>query len=295
MGKYAIVTDSACDLSKAYRDANKIDYAKTMYSYTEKGEVHELAADLDWEGLSCKDFYDVLRRGIRIFTAQVTIQNYLDVFIPHLERGEDILYVACSSGLSASLKTAQMLAENELKEQFPDRKIIIVDSLRAGMAQGSIVMLAVDLMNQGKSIEENAELLEKEKRSYKEVGIPETLSYLKRAGRVSAGAAFFGNIISLKPILVFDEKGSNIAVEKAIGKKKAFNRMAEMIRDDIVDPENQEIYLMNADCNPNDVEYFKNAILEKVKVKNIAVETLGPVIGASSGPGTIIVNYKGKQ
>ena len=295
MGKYAIVSDSACDLSKAYRDANKIDYAKTMYSYTEKGEVHELAADLDWEGLSCKDFYDVLRRGIRIFTAQVTIQNYLDVFVPHLEKGEDILYVACSSGLSASLKTAQMLAENELKEQFPDRKIIIVDTLRAGMAQGSIVMLAVDLMNQGKTIEENAEILEKEKRSYKEVGIPETLSYLKRAGRVSAGAAFFGNIISLKPILVFDEKGSNIAVEKAIGKKKAFNRMAEMIRDDIVDPENQEIYLMNADCNPNDVEYFKNAILEKVKVKNIAVETLGPVIGASSGPGTIIVNYKGKQ
>ena len=295
MGKYAIVSDSACDLSKAYRDANKIDYAKTMYSYTEKGEVHELAADLDWEGLSCKDFYDVLRRGIRIFTAQVTIQNYLDVFVPHLEKGEDILYVACSSGLSASLKTAQMLAENELKEQFPDRKIIIVDTLRAGMAQGSIVMLAVDLMNQGKTIEETAEILEKEKRSYKEVGIPETLSYLKRAGRVSAGAAFFGNIISLKPILVFDEKGSNIAVEKAIGKKKAFNRMAEMIRDDIVDPENQEIYLMNADCNPNDVEYFKNAILEKVKVKNIAVETLGPVIGASSGPGTIIVNYKGKQ
>lgn len=295
MGKYAIVTDSACDLSKAYRDANKIDYAKTMYSYTEKGEVHELAADLDWEGLSCKDFYDVLRRGIRIFTAQVTIQNYLDVFVPHLEKGEDILYVACSSGLSASLKTAQMLAENELKEQFPDRKIIIVDTLRAGMSQGSIVMLAVDLMNQGKTIEETAEILEKEKRSYKEVGIPETLSYLKRAGRVSAGAAFFGNIISLKPILVFDEKGSNIAVEKAIGKKKAFNRMAEMIRDDIVDPENQEIYLMNADCNPNDVEYFKNAILEKVKVKNIAVETLGPVIGASSGPGTIIVNYKGKQ
>ena len=294
MRKYAIVTDSACDLSKAYRDANKIDYAKTMYSYTENGQVHELGADLDWAGLSCKDFYNVLRRGIRIFTAQVTIQNYLDVFVPHLEKGEDVLYVACSSGLSASINTAKMLAENELKEQFPDRKIVIVDSLRAGMAQGSIVMLAVDLMKQGKTIEENAEILEKEKRSYKEVGIPETLSYLKRAGRVSAGAAFMGNLISLKPILVFDEKGSNIAKEKAIGKKKAFKRMAEMIRDDIVNPEDQEIYLMNADCSPEDVEFFKKAILEQVKVKNIVVETLGPVIGASSGPGTIIVNYKGK-
>ena len=294
MGKYAIITDSASDLSKAYRDANHIDYAKTTYTYEEKGQLHELEADLDWENISSKDFYDILRRGIRIFTAQVTAQEYLKVFLPHLEKGEDILYVACSSGLSASLKAAQLLAENELKEQFPDRKVIVVDTLRAGMSQGSIVMLAVDLMNQGKTIEENAEILEKEKTSYKEVGIPETLSYLKRAGRVSAGAAFMGNLISLKPILVFDEKGSNIAKERAYGKKKAFNRMAEMIRDDIVDPENQEIYLMNADCSPDDVEYFKNAILKLIKVKNIVVEGLGPVIGASAGPGTIIVNYKGK-
>ena len=202
---------------------------------------------------------------------------------------------ACSSGLSASLNAAIMLAENDLKKRFPERKVIVVDTLRAGMAQGMIVMLAVDLMKQGKTIEENAAILEQEKTSFKEVGIPETLSYLKRAGRVSASAAFMGNLISLKPILVFDEKGSNIAVEKAIGKKKAFRRMAEMIRDDIFDPENQEIYLMNADCNPEDVEFFKNAILEQVKVKNISVNTLGPVIGASSGPGTIIVNYKGKQ
>lgn len=91
MSKYAIVSDSACDLSKAYREENHIDYAKTMYSYTEDGQLHELGASLDWEGLSSKDFYNILRKGIRIFTAQVTIQNYLDVFVPHLEKGEDVL------------------------------------------------------------------------------------------------------------------------------------------------------------------------------------------------------------
>ena len=185
--------------------------------------------------------------------------------------------------------------EGELKEKYPDRKIVVFDSLRAGMAQGMLVMLAVDLKNQGKSLEENVEILEKETRSYKEVAIPETLSYLKRAVRVTARAAFFGNIISLKPILVFDDKGSNIAVEKAIGKKKAFNRMAEMIKDDIVDPENQEIFLLSGDCNEEDVNYFKNAILNQVKVKAFTIVPLGPVVGASSGPGTIIVNYKGKQ
>ena len=197
MGKYAIITDSASDLSKAYRDANNIDYAKTTYSYEENGKLHELAADLDWECISCKEFYDVLRRGIRIFTAQVTAQEYLDVFIPHLEKGEDILYVACSSGLSASLKAAQLLAETELKEKYPDRKVIVVDTLRAGMAQGSIVMLAVDLMKQGKSIEENANILEREKVYYKEVGIPETLSYLRRAGRVKVISSVLNQFLSL--------------------------------------------------------------------------------------------------
>ena len=296
MNKYAIITDSASDLSKEYREANGVDYAKTMMSWKkEDGQEIETGASLDWDFISYKDFYNLLRGGTRIYTAQVTIQNYLDVFEAHLQKGEDVLYVACSSGLSASLNIARMLADGELKEKYPDRKVIVFDSLRAGMALGCQVMRAVDLKNEGKSLEETVEILEKEKTSYKEVGIPETLSYLKRAGRVTAGAAFFGNIISLKPILVFDDKGSNIAVEKAIGKKKAFNRMAEMIRDDIVDPENQEIFLLSGDCIEEDVNYFKQAVLNQVKVKAITVVPLGPVVGASSGPGTIIINYRGKQ
>ena len=296
MNKYAIITDSASDLSKEFREANGVDYAKTMMSWKkEDGQEIETGASLDWDFISYKDFYNLLRGGTRIYTAQVTIQNYLDVFEAHLQKGEDVLYVACSSGLSASLNIARMLADGELKEKYPDRKVIVFDSLRAGMALGCQVMRAVDLKNEGKSLEETVEILEKEKTSYKEVGIPETLSYLKRAGRVTAGAAFFGNIISLKPILVFDDKGSNIAVEKAIGKKKAFNRMAEMIRDDIVDPENQEIFLLSGDCIDEDVNYFKQAVLNQVKVKAITVVPLGPVVGASSGPGTIIINYRGKQ
>ena len=103
-----------------------------------------------------------------------------------------------------------------------------------------------------------------------------------------------GNMIGLKPILEFDDKGSNIAVEKAIGRRKAYIKMADMIKERIEDPENQEIYLMHADCKDDDVKAFKDAILAVVKVKNIIVEPLGPIIGASSGPGTIIVNYRSK-
>ena len=295
MKKFVIITDSSCDLTKEYREEHKIDYAKMMINWTdEKGENHDDIADIDWQVLSAKDFYDIIRSGIRIYTAQVTMQNYLDAFEPHLKAGEDILYLACSSGLSASLKTAQALVDNELKEKYPDRKIAVLDTLRAGMAQGLIVMRAQELKDEGKSLEEIVDIIEKEKRSYKEIGIPDTLSYLKRAGRVSAPAAFFGNMVGLKPILVFDEKGSNVAVEKAIGRKKAYARMAEIIRDDIVDPENQVIYLMNADCKQEDIDAFKAYINERINVKAIISLPLGPIIGASSGPGTIIVNYRGK-
>ena len=295
MKKFVIITDSSCDLTKEYRDEHTIDYAKMMINWTdEKGENHDDIADIDWRVLSAKDFYDIIRSGIRIYTAQVTMQNYLDAFEPHLKAGEDILYLACSSGLSASLKTAQALVDNELKEKYPDRRIVVLDTLRAGMAQGLIVMRAQELKDEGKSLEEIVDIIEKEKRSYKEIGIPDTLSYLKRAGRVSAPAAFFGNMVGLKPILVFDEKGSNVAVEKAIGRKKAYARMAEIIRDDIVDPENQVIYLMNADCKQEDIDAFKAYINERINVKAIISLPLGPIIGASSGPGTIIVNYRGK-
>ena len=295
MQKYAIITDSSCDLTKEYREEHKIDYAKMMINWTdEKGVSHDDIADIDWQVLSAKDFYDIIRSGIRIYTAQVTMQNYLDAFEPHLKAGENILYLACSSGLSASLKTAQSLVDNELKEKYPDRKVVVLDTLRAGMAQGLIVMRAQELKDEGKSLEEIVDIIEKEKHSYKEIGIPDTLSYLKRAGRVSAPAAFFGNMVGLKPILVFDEKGSNVAIEKAIGRKKAYARMAEIIRDDIADPENQVIYLMNADCKQEDIDAFKTYINEKLNVKAIISLPLGPIIGASSGPGTIIVNYRGK-
>ena len=295
MKDYVIVTDSSCDLTKEYRRDNKIEYAKMLMNYPdEKGEIHECNLDLDWEELSFEEFYNIIRSGRRIKTSQVSIQGYLDIFEPPLKEGKDVLYVACSSGLSASIQVARMLAEGQLKEDYPNNRVVIVDTLRAGMAQGMIVMLAVDLQKQGKSIDEVAEILEKEKLFYKEIGIPETLSYLKRAGRVSAPAAYFGNMISLKPILVFDEKGSNIAKEKAVGRKKAYARMAELIKEDIVDPENQEIYMMNADCKDEDIDMFKKAILSQFKPKNIIVQPLGPVIGATSGPGTIIVNYKGK-
>ena len=293
MKKFAIVSDSSCDLNKEFREAHHIDYAKMMLTWDDNG-ITEIPASLDWEIVSSKQFHDVLRRGIRIYTALVTKEEFLSVFEPHMEKGEDVLYIACSSGLSATLNTARLLADNELKEKYPNQRLVVLDSMRAGMALGMIIMRAVELQEAGKSMDEVIEIIEQEKLQYKEVGIPDSLSYLRRAGRVSAGPAFFGNMISLKPILVFDKKGSNVAVKKAVGRKAAFKEMANMIKEDIVDPENQDIYLMEADCEQVSIDMFSKAVRDVVSVRNIIVQPLGPIIGASSGPGTIIINYKGK-
>ena len=291
MKKWAIVTDSCSDLSKEFRDKYQIPYAKMMINWEdEQGEHHEEYASLDWDKLSSKEFYDIIRKGIRIYTSQTPISNYIETFSPFLEKGIDVLYLACSSGLSASLNQAILLADGELKEKYPDAKLVVVDSLRAGMSLG---IYAQKLKDEGKSLEEVQRIIEEEKLTYKEIGIPETLTYLKRAGRVKASTAFMGNLISLKPILVFDDKGVNLAVEKAIGKKKAFTRMAEIIRDDIAD-KSEDTYLMHADASTYDVEGFKKAIEEIAGVKNIIIQPLGPIIGASSGPGTLIFNYRSK-
>ena len=297
MGKYVIVTDSCSDLSKEYRDKYHIDYAKMMISWTDpvNGELHETIADLDWGVISSKEFYDLIRGGTRIYTAQTPIEDYINTFSPHLEKGEDVLYLACSSGLSASLNLARMLAEGELKEKYPNNKVVVIDTLRAGMSLGMLVMDANNMRLEGKSLEEVIDYVENNKLSYLEIGIPETLTYLKRAGRVSGPTALMGNLIGLKPILMWDEKGSNGAKEKAIGRKKAYLRMAEIIKETIVNPEEQTMYIMSADCREEDIESFKKAIFDQVPVKEILTQPLGPIIGAVAGPGTIIANYRGKQ
>ena len=289
MAKYQIFTDSSCDLSTDIREANNIAYF--YFGLVVDGK--EYPADLDWKAYSPEEFYGWLSAGKKVKTTQVSMEEVVNKVRPLFEQGIDVIYLGCSSALTGSMNLFE-LAKTELMEEFPDRKMIGVDTLAAACTLGMMVVDAAKKQQEGLSIEELQQWVLDNRFFYNQFATVDTLTYLKAAGRIKGTAAFFGNIISLKPILVFDEKGSNVAVEKAIGKKKAFNRMAEMIRDDIVDPENQEIYLMNADCNPEDVEYFKNAILKEVNVKNIAVETLGPVIGASSGPGTIIVNYKGK-
>ncbi len=298
MAKFAIIGDSTCDLTPEMRKARDIDYARMLVSWTDvkdKSE-HEIYASLDWDqGLTVKEYYDVLRAGNRIITSQVTEQEYDEVFGRHLEKGEDILYIACSSGLSASLKLAQRLANDKYSKKYPDRKIVIIDSLISCMGQGMMLLRAADMRDEGKTIEEIAKELEETKLCYNQVATVETLDYLKRAGRVKAAKAFFGNLFGVKPILISDTAGMNHAVDKGKGRKGSIIRVAEMVKETAVEPEKRICYVLHADAKPEDVELMVSKIKELVPFKEIKVMYLGPIIGCSTGPGTFGIYYYGKE
>lgn len=297
MPKFAIIGDSTCDLTREMRDARNIDYARMLVSWTDVKDkkFHEIYASLDWEDLSVKEYYDVLRAGNRIITSQVTEQEYDEVFGRHFKKGEDILYIACSSGLSASIKLAHKLWNDKYSKEYPDRKMIIIDSLISCMGQGMMLLHAADLRDEGKSMEEIAEELEKTKLCYNQVATVESLEYLKRAGRVKASSAFFGNIFGVKPILISDTVGMNHAIEKAKGRKGSLIRCAEYVKETVTNPETQTCWVLHADAKQEDVDLVVSKIKELVPFKEIKVMYLGPIIGASTGPGTFGIFYYGKE
>ena len=248
MSKFAILGDSTCDLTKETRLARDIDYCRMTVSWTDKdNHEHEIHADLNWEEISVHAYYDVLRAGCRIFTQQVTEQEFEEAFRRHLDQGEDILYIACSSGLSASLHVAEKLWAEKLSQEYPDRKVLVLDSLLAAMGQGLMLLKAADMRDEGKSLEETYEWINENRLSFNQIATVETLEYLRRAGRVKASKAFFGNIFGVKPMLISDAKGVNYAYEKMKGRRNALLRLVEVMKERVIDPEHQVCYVTHAE------------------------------------------------
>ena len=296
MNKFAIIGDSTCDLTPEIRKNRNIDYCRMGVSWVDKDKKDvEIYASLDWESISHKDYFDMLASGTRVFTSQVTEQEFDEVFERHLSKGEDILYISCSSALSASIQLARRLAADKYSKKYPNQKMFMVDSLCACMGQGLMLMDAADMRDEGKSIEDIASYLEENKLCYHQVATVENLDTLKRAGRVKAGKAFFGNLFGLKPILISDAIGNNYAIEKQKGRRNALLRLVEMTKAEIVNPENQTLWVSDAECKQEDLDLFVNKLKEEIPCKDVRVVPMGPIIGGTTGKGTIAVFFKGEK
>ncbi len=296
MAKFAIIGDSTCDLTPELRKEHDIDYCRMRVSWTSKDKKeHEMWASLDWDqGISHKEYFDMLASGTRIFTSQVSEQEFDEVFGRHLKAGEDVLYISCSSALSASVQLAYRLVEKYEKE-YKGRKIVIVDPLNSCMGQGMMLLKASEMRKEGKSLEEVQAYLEVHKLEYNQIATVENLTTLKNAGRVKASAAFFGNVFGVKPMLISDAKGNNYAIEKQKGRRNALLRIVEMAKDLAVEPEKNTCWISDAECKPEDIELLVSNLKTVVKFQEIRTVPMGPIIGGTTGKGTVGVYFFGKK
>ena len=290
---FVIVVDSCSDLSTQLRQENGIEYVKMgLVKKLKEGDV-EVKASLDWDLFTNKELNDWQRNGMIIKTSQVSNEEYQTMFNKIVNEGKNVLYIACSSALSGSYNFSLMVRD-EVLQNHPEAKIICIDSLCSCLGQGLMALDAANMKKEGKTIDEVAAYIEENKLCYHQIATVETLDYLKNAGRVKATSAFFGNIFGVKPIIISDAHGNNYAVKKVKGRKNSIAELVRMLKEIIVEPETQTVYVVHADCLA-DAEYLKDLIEKEVNVKEVRIEYLGPIIGVSTGPGTLGVYAKGTK
>lgn len=287
MREYVITTDNTADLPYSYYKQHDIEY---MYlTYQMEGETYGKQDEMGF-----KDFYERMRKGSMPTTSQVNSEEAKEVLRPLLIQGKDILHLAFSSGLSGSYNSVRMAAE-ELREEFPERKIVVIDSLCASLGEGLFVDKAVEMKEEGKSLEENAAWLEEHKLNFCHVFTVDNLFHLHRGGRVSKVAAVVGTMISLKPLLYVDNEGHLIPLKNVRGRRKSLSGLVTMMEERIGDwkDKNTKIFISHGDCQ-EDAEYVARLVKEKFGYETFLINTIGATIGAHAGPGTVALFFLGE-
>ncbi|MEE1053725.1 MAG: DegV family protein [Acutalibacteraceae bacterium] len=290
MNKVKIITDSCADLSGELLKKYDIDYAKM--STVEDGK--ESPALLTWSSEDAHRLYETIRGGKRITTAQVSVEEFTSVFTKYLDAGYDIVYIGCSSKQSGSVNTANVIA-NKLCEKYTNSKIFCIDSLNASYGEGILAIEASKEAQNGKSAQEINSHILKIRKTVQEFATVHTLDHLKKAGRVSATSAFFGNLMGVKPILTADAKGNQSAYKKVKGRQTSIAEIVALLKENIVNPEEQTIYIGHADCPLAEVEQVEKLVRQEIPCKDVNIGYIGPIIGASVGPDAIGVWAFGKE
>lgn len=284
-----ILTDSCSDMSRDLRLAHKIDYVrmKTVFN----GE--ETWASLDFEHYTPKALYDIMRNGDRVFTTPVPLEEFERVFSKYLIEGYDIVYVGCSLKQSTSVRDGQKVAAKMLME-YQGAEIYCVDSMNASMGEGLVAILAAKYRDQGLSAREIATKITAEAKTVNQYCTVQSLDCLKRCGRIKPSAAFFGNLLDIKPIIISDINGDQVAFKKSKGRENSLKEIVNLLKESIIGPENQYIYITHADCG-EEARKLAEYILDEIPCKNVHLSYIGPIIGASIGPSGIAIFGYGKE
>lgn len=286
---YVIFSDISADVPAGYAKENDIRFISMRYSLGDEDRVCE---GIETEEI-LKRFYDGQRNGDLTRTSQISPQIYMDVFAPVFEEGKDILYLALSSGLSSTYQSS-CLAAGQLKEQFPEREIVCVDSLAATGGMGLLLEAAVQNRKEGMALSENGKWLEENRLHVCHWFMVEDLMYLKRGGRVSAATAVVGSALNIRPVLKIEEDGTLKNFAKARGTKRALNSLVDYYEAASDKKPGERIYILHADSREN-AEYLEEKVKQINPQCSVTKMMLSPIIGAHTGPGMCAVVHFGRR
>ena len=292
MSDYVITCCSTADMSREYMETNKVPYIMFHYQMDGKDYPDDLYASITPE-----EFYQKIADGAQPVTSQVNVEEYCSLFEPILKSGKDILHLTLSSGISGTYNSACLAAE-QLRDDFPERTIEIIDSLSASSGYGMLVEMAKDKADEGKSLEEVKDYALNLRENLNHWFITTDLTFFIRGGRVTKTAGFFGKMFNICPLLDVDPKGGLRPLEKVRLKSRAMKRLVEKMEEcaDGGTAYSGRCYISQSDCF-EDARAVADMIEEKFPALKGKVEIypIGATIGCHTGPGTIALFFTGKQ
>ncbi|MCR5322009.1 MAG: DegV family protein [Lachnospiraceae bacterium] len=285
---FKIVTDNGSDLPKAYLEDN--DIGCMFLSTILDGEI---IAGKDRD-LSAKDFYRMLSEGAKPSTSQINPEDARSWFLEHINDSDEFLYIGISSGLSGTVGSVT-IGVGEVLEQYPSKRIEVVDSLSASIGQGLIVCHAVKMRNEGKSLAETAEWLRKNILNFNTTFTVDNLFDLWRGGRLSKSSAVLGTLIAVKPFMKVDNEGKLIVDRKLRGRKKALDHLVDNMEAQIGSKksDNFVIGVCHGDCK-EDAQYVEDQVKERFGISNFIVSNVGPMIGTHTGASLVVLAFLGE-
>jgi DegV family protein with EDD domain len=286
---YEIVTDSSADLT----DELIQEYGIHIVSLSFRVGGEEFPCYVQGQKTDYKQFYDRMRKGEMVDTSLIDMSTCRDIFEGILRRGNDVLYIGFSSALSGSYNAGAMVAES-LRGAYPERRIATIDSLSASMGEGLLVYYAAEQRRDGKSMDEVSDWLIENRLHLCHWFTVDDLFHLKRGGRISAATALVGTMLGVKPVLHVDNEGKLVAVGKVRGRRKSLETLVDEMEKTCTNPTEQLVFISHGDC-VEDAQHVERLVRERLKVKDVQINYVDPVIGAHSGPGTVALFFLGVQ
>ena len=289
MRDYVILTDSCCDLSAEMAAELGVEVLPLSLQMGDRTYRNYL----DGREIGFHEFYERVRSGELATTSAVNVGEFEEKMREILKTGKDILSISFSSALSTTYQSSVIAAE-ELRDEFPDAKILTVDSLCASLGQGLFVYLCAQEQKKGKTIDEVKTFAEETKGRVCHWFTVDDLNYLKKGGRVSAATAFVGTMLSIKPIMHTSDEGKLTVVGKARGRKSSLNTLIDTVGRLGINLQDQVMFICQADCQA-EAETVAAQLKQRYGVKEVYINYIGPVIGSHTGPNTMGLFFVGTE